>query len=260
MTSKSTLFIVGQSSESILYVTHTDGCSHVQENGPGALLALAKYFASLPLSSRTRTVQFVFNSGHLNLAREGSNFHSQALGKDLGSDVTLVVPIEHMAAREIEQYSRGFWTNGWGLRYTGKGELMIWAVGPMEPVVNAVRAAVHRRKLDRVVVNRGACLPQSVVVPTYTSFGGLGTYYHTQLLPTTSFISGPWSLWSPSWGAKAVDYARMRSQTLALGDLYFALQDVSREEIVQPYREYREEVSSGRKKQFVHYVPNPDVE
>jgi hypothetical protein len=41
-------------------------------------------------------------------------------------------------------------------------------------------------------------------------------------------ISGPWSLWAPSFGERAIDFARMRRQLLAVGDTLLMLDDVSR--------------------------------
>ncbi|CAK7234865.1 hypothetical protein SBRCBS47491_009093 [Sporothrix bragantina] len=52
----------GQTAERVVYVTHTDGNTFVQENGGVTLLALARYFAKLPLSSRRRTIEFALNA------------------------------------------------------------------------------------------------------------------------------------------------------------------------------------------------------
>jgi hypothetical protein len=245
----------GQSPETVVYVTHTDGVSYVQENGGAALLALLRYFAALPLSQRGRTLQFAFNSGHLHLSREGTDFFSRTVADGLASNnVTLVVPVEHMATREVEQVARAGGQPGSELRYTGKGEAMLWCVGPMRAVVGAVQAAVARRRLDRTIVTRGAGLPNPAVVPMYTSFAGLGSYFHTRLVPTTALISGPWTLWAPSWGKGAVDFARMRAQTLALGDVYFGVAGAAKADIDAGYAAYRRQRDAGTP-QFELFVP-----
>ncbi|KAK1722954.1 uncharacterized protein BDZ83DRAFT_653509 [Colletotrichum acutatum] len=110
---------------------------------------------------------------------------------------------------------------------------------PSPPVVQAVIDAVMRRELDRVIVTRGVSTPNLYKTPTFTSFGGIGTYYHNLLLPTTSLISGPWSLWAPSFGPDSIDVFRLRQQTLALGDVYVQLEKASREEIVSGYETCR---------------------
>ncbi|KAK7443148.1 hypothetical protein Landi51_09351 [Colletotrichum acutatum] len=236
-----TATLPGQIAERIIYVTHTDGNTCVQENGPVALLALARYFTQCPLWSRKRTIQFAFNVGHLHISREGSLVHAKELDAsfdDSNDPTTLVVPIEHLGTREIEavHHPHEF---GRRLCHTGRGEAMFWCVGPSPPVVQAVIDAVMRRELDRVIVTRGVSTPNLYKTPTFTSFGGIGTYYHNLLLPTTSLISGPWSLWAPSFGPDSIDVFRLRQQTLALGDVYVQLEKASREEIVSGYETCR---------------------
>ncbi|KAF5554244.1 hypothetical protein FMEXI_2065 [Fusarium mexicanum] len=231
----------GQIEERVIYVTHTDGNTCVQENGPVALLALARYFATRSNSPGRRTIEFAFNVGHLHISREGSLAQAKELDASfdhVGDTTALVIPVEHLGTREIEAvHEQG--EPGRRLCYTGRGETMFWCVGPSPPVVQAVIAAVARRRLDRVVVTRGVSIPRFNKTPVFTSFGGIGTYYHNLLLPTTSLISGPWSLWAPSFGPDAVDTCRLRQQTLALGDVYDSLEMVSRQEIIQGYVEYR---------------------
>ncbi|THX36907.1 hypothetical protein D6D10_06289 [Aureobasidium pullulans] len=233
----------GQVEERVIYQSHTDGNTFVQENGPVALLSLCKYFANQPLRSRRRTLEFAFNTGHLHISREGTAMHAEQIQKDYDDGkLALIIPMEHLGAREIERGPRSG-----QLSFTGRGELMFWSVGPSPVVLQAVREAVVRRKLDRVLITRGTSMPDFAQVPTYSSFGGIGTYYHNALLPTTSLISGPWSLWAPWFGEQAVDVGRLRAQTLALGDLYLALDNVPRSSIIAGYEAYREKRRKGAK-------------
>ncbi|KAL1599359.1 hypothetical protein SLS59_006376 [Nothophoma quercina] len=236
----------GQTDERVVFETHTDGNTYVQENGPVALLALAQYFARHPLSSRKRTIEFAFNTGHLHISREGSHRHAQQLDRAFDNEkLALVIPVEHLGTREIEERPRSNGNPSSTLEYTGRGEMMIWSVGPSPLVVSAVQRAIKRRNLDRVIVAPGISKPDRSRVPTYSSFGGIGTYYHNALLPTTSLISGPWSLWAPWFGSAAVDISRLRAQTLAIGDIYLALESVSRKDIVGEYAEYRRRREKG---------------
>ena len=50
-----------------------------------------------------------------------------------------------------------------------------------------------------------------------------------------AIISGPWSLWAPSFGEQAIDFERMRSQLLAAGDAVLALDDLPRDQIAGLY-------------------------
>lgn len=77
------------------------------------------------------------------------------------------------------------------------------------------------------------------------SVGGLGTSFHQHLFPTTSIISGPWSLWAPKFGALAVDYNRLRDQTRAFADVIAAVQPLSKQQIAGNYTEYRQRRAAG---------------
>lgn len=237
----------GRSDERVVYITHTDGNTFVQENGGVALLALARYFAKLPLTSRRRTLEFSFNAGHLHISREGSLLQAQQMSAGFDTNnIALAIPVEHLGTREIEAVDNleGGIDNGRQLQYTGRGELMFWCTGPSMAVVHAVREAIVRRRLDRVLSTRGISFPNMRSVPMFTSFGGIGTYYHNLLVPTTSLISGPWSLWAPSFGIEAVDVQRLRQQTLAIGDIYMAIDLLPKKDVVGGYAKYREQAST----------------
>lgn len=64
----------GRSNETMIIGSHTDGGTWVQDNGVAGLLALAKYFASQPMSSpaRAKTLKFAFTSGYLTYSRDGA--------------------------------------------------------------------------------------------------------------------------------------------------------------------------------------------
>ena len=63
--------------------------------------------------------------------------------------------------------------------------------------------------------------------------------------PTLAMISGPWSLYDPVFGRKAIDFGRMRAQLLAAGDAILALDDFPREQIAGDYLTYREQLGQG---------------
>jgi len=62
----------GKSKETILVNTHTDGTNAFEENGPIALLSIAKHFSELPIEQRKRTLVFSFVTGHFQLPQFGS--------------------------------------------------------------------------------------------------------------------------------------------------------------------------------------------
>jgi hypothetical protein len=232
----------GRSRERIVLNTHTDGNTWVQENGPAALLALARSFAALPLRARERDVELALTSAHLGFTSDGTFRHGAQLDEDFDrGTVAFVLGIEHLGTREILPRSPGG-----RLELTGSGEVMAWSAPEESPVLVAAAVdAVQRRRLDRTAVLQGVGAPDPDQVPRICSQGGLGSNFHARLIPTTSIISGPWSLFAPSFGQEAVDFERMRRQVLALGDVARALDGVPRAEIAGAYLAEREQRSGG---------------
>lgn len=60
----------GESDDTIVIATHLDGATYVQENGPAALLTLARYFSMLPKPERRKSILFAFRSSHLAFQRD----------------------------------------------------------------------------------------------------------------------------------------------------------------------------------------------
>jgi hypothetical protein len=234
----------GQSAERIVFDANTDGNTWVQENANAALLALARYFAGLPMECRPRTFEFVFATGHLHRPAEGTEFRARALDADYDSGtIAFAFAVEHLGTREYVPVPR---TAGSGheLVLSGQSELFGWFAGSPR-LAAAAAAAIARHGLDRVFVLPGIDPPNPARVPPQCSFGGLGTHFHSHLIPTMAMISGPWSLWAPAFGEEAVDFARMHRQTLAAGDAALALSTVPREEIAGPYLGYRQDRAAG---------------
>jgi hypothetical protein len=225
----------GRSSERAVLVTHTDGNTWVQENGIAALLGLGRYFAETPIEQRGRTIELAFTTAHLHISREGAARYAAELDADYDDGgVAFAFPIEHLGARELVPVSDD---DGPGrrLEFTGGSEPVLWAVGPSDPMRQAVIEAVTRRQLERVLVAPGLSGPVPGHVPEVLSFGGLGTYFNMHLVPTTSIITAPWSLWAPAFGASAIDVAVLRRQVLAAGDVVVALDAVPRDAIAGGY-------------------------
>jgi hypothetical protein len=234
----------GRSKERIVFDTNTDGNTWVQENGNAGLLALAGYFSRLPQRCRARTIEFVFATGHLHRPTEGTEFYARKLDEQYDSGtVAFAFALEHLGTREYLAVPR---ENGPGreLKASGAAEFTGWFAGSPQ-LAEAAITALTRRGLDRVAVLPGIDLPDPARVPPQCSFGGLGTLFHSHLIPSMAVISGPWSLWAPSFGRDAIDFARMRNQILAAGDTALALAAVPREQIAGPYLAYRQARAAG---------------
>ncbi len=232
----------GQTRERVVVNTNTDSVNWVQENGTVAAIALARYLGSLPAECRSREVVFALTSNHLGFSADGTFRVGPELdrGVDEGT-VAFVMALEHLGTREILPNE----TDG-RLELTGAGEVFAWSAPQESPVlVQASVDAVERRDLDRTAVLQGVGVPVPDQVPAICSQGGLGTNFHGLLIPTIAGISGPWSLWAPSFGEDALDYDRMRDQILAFGDVLVSLDDVDRDEIAGDYLAARQARADG---------------
>lgn len=236
----------GQTSERIVVVTHTDGNTWVQENGMAALLGLARYFAAVPVEQRHRTIEFAFTTAHLHISREGAARYAAQLDEEYDSgDVVFAFPVEHLGARALEPVERTDGGPGRRLELSDRAEPLLWCAGPSEALRRAVTEAVDRRSLEQVLVLPGFGTPADDKVPSILSFGGLGTLFNMHLVPTTSIITGPWSLWAPAFGGDAIEIGRFRQQALAAGDVITALDGVPREEIAGDYLAERAARAAG---------------
>jgi hypothetical protein len=169
----------------------------IWDNGPIAILALARHFAALPRACRPRTLQFVFTTGHLYQrllggADRGGGAEQEAKQLDADYDrgtLALVFAMEHLGAREYAAQPR---SNGPGrvLAPTGRSELNTLFVGESPLLVGAVDNQVVSHDLRRTFVLRGADAP-GATIPPHNSYGGEGGAYQQHLLPTIALVTGP---------------------------------------------------------------------
>src|SRR5262249_55089042 len=106
--------IPGASAERIVIDSHTDGTNAVEDNGPIAMVAMARYLAALPIECRPRTIQLAFSPAHFYqrvadpLVRDGGAeqlAEELALAYDAGT-VSAVVVLEPLGARDYEPVAR----------------------------------------------------------------------------------------------------------------------------------------------------------
>jgi hypothetical protein len=243
----------GASRERLVVESHTDGVNAVWDNGPVAMIAMARYLARLPRACRPRTIQFAFTTGHLyqrlrgTAVRDGS---AELLAHQLDRDydkgtVAGVVAVEHLGARQYEPVARSEGAPGRVLRRTGRSELTLVGVTDSSRLVRAVETVVLRRDLRRTAVLAGADIADAGRVPPHCSMGGEGTSYNKHLLPTVGLIAAPATLYDPPFGLEGIDFAEMRAQTLAITDLLLALGPMSRSAIAGKVIDYRRQRRNG---------------
>jgi hypothetical protein len=230
----------GQSRERIVLASHTDGMNAVWDNGPTSILALAEYFAKLPLKCRPRTFEFVLSTAHLYLSENGAhNYAHEELdpGYDEGT-VAFAIALEHLGAQEFLRVPRKKGP-GFELRFTGRSEPFVTFSHESPVSLQALLGSVRERDIRRTWILRGADAPQ-LGFPPHRSYGGEGGAYHGELLPTLAGITGPNTLYNPAFGMdELVDFELMRRQTLAFGDTVLKLQGLPREVIAGADTVYR---------------------
>jgi hypothetical protein len=189
----------GQSDERIVIQSYTDGMNAVWDNGPISILAMARWFAGLPIECRPRTLQFVFTTAHLHLSHAGADKYAEILDEEYpDGTVALVVALEHLGAEEFVAVPRAGGPRP-GRRLSASGQSELFATFTIESPVLAASLIdqIVRHDLRRTFVLRGADAP-AVAFPPHRSYGGEGGPYREHLVPTVAAITGPWTLFDPA--------------------------------------------------------------
>jgi hypothetical protein len=239
----------GKSAEKIVLAANTDGNSWVQENGVIGMLAFARYYAKLPKRCHPRTLELVFSSAHDGYRDDGLNPDHYPLDK---KRIAFAFTIEHLGTREILPTGEGASRH---LKFTGRADPALFAAGDSEVLRQTAVAATKRRNLPRTAVLKGLAVPDPTLAPPICSMGGLGNAFHPSLVPTLAMISGPWTLYDPVFGRRALDFGQMRSQVLAAGDAILALDGLPRAAIAGDYPALQAQLDQGTKAA----CPNPPL-
>jgi hypothetical protein len=231
--------IAGRSPQRIVIDSHTDGTNAVEDNGPIAMVAMARYFAALPRACRPRTLEFAFSTAHF-YQRVGANptvrdGGAEQLAKRLDTDydhgtVSSVLALEHLGALDYEAVPRRDGGAGEMLRPNGLRAIQFIGVTPSARLVSAVDSVVRRYDMQRTLLLQGSDAPGSTV-PPHCSFGGEGTPYERHLLPTIGVIAAPQTLYDPAFGIGGIDFNVMRSETLGYTELVNRLGSMSQSAI-----------------------------
>jgi hypothetical protein len=230
--------IEGQSPERIVVDSHTDGTNAAEDNGPVAMVGMARYFAGLPAECRPRTIEFAFVTGHFyqriaDPAKRHGGAGVVAEQLDAAYDegtVSSVLVLEHMGALSYSAEPRAGDRPGGVLRPNGLREIQFVAITNSQPLVRAVDDVVRKYDMQRTLMLQGADAPGSTV-PSHCSFGGEGTPYNQHLLPTVAAIAAPQTLYNPVFGLEGIDFEVMRDEMLGYTELMHRLGTMSQQEV-----------------------------
>jgi hypothetical protein len=244
--------IPGQSAQRIVIDSHTDGTNAVEDNGPIAMVAMARYAAMLPAGCRPRTLEFVFPTAHFyqRVADPGKRYGGAGvIAEQLDSEydegkVSSVLTIEHLGAIDYEQMPRTDGGPGSELAANGLRAIQFIGITPSPALVAATTEAVRNYGMERTILLQGADAPASTV-PSHCNFGGEGTPYNVHLLPTIGVISAPQSLYDPSFGLEGIDFNVMHDELLGFTELLGKLGTMSQAEVAGEVPLEREERAAG---------------
>jgi hypothetical protein len=230
--------VAGRSPQRLVVDSHTDGTNAAEDNGPVAMVGMARYFAGLPAACRPRTLQFVFTTAHFyqrlvdpNARHGGSGQIAKMLDADYDrGTVAGVVVLEHLGARSYTAVPRRDGGPGAVLRLNGLREIQFVAVTASAPLVRTVDDVVKKYDMKRTIELQGADAP-GATVPSHCSFGGEGTPYNQRLLPTVASIAAPQSLYDPAFGLRSIHFGVMHSEMLGYTELLNRMGTMSRQDI-----------------------------
>jgi hypothetical protein len=148
--------IPGTSDKEIILNTHDDGSNIIEDNGAIVVWALAKYFASLPLSQRPYTISIFISGSHfiddvdaISYVKNNAAF--------LQSNALVDVAIEHVGGVELAPQADGTFAPD------GQSDATILTLGPLLSDRSKYSAPVVKATIEYAKhVNRSMVCPFSV--------------------------------------------------------------------------------------------------
>ncbi|MCA9790217.1 MAG: hypothetical protein KC910_00420 [Candidatus Eremiobacteraeota bacterium] len=199
----------------IVVSSHTDGTNSLEDNGPVAMLAMAKYFAAMPEAERPAKLRFVFTGGHF-VGSAGIRDYLKHHASDL-SGVRAILEVEHLGAREWGELPSG------KVGLTGRPEPQILLTN-LDHVPIAGSDSASAAQLRQRATEYAEKFTRSLVLGPFPVGEGLWWHYPPLAgvfktpLPSIQLISNPSYLLSSGKPVtdQFTDYDLMRRQTIAL--------------------------------------------
>ena len=217
-------FIPGRTEEIVALHCHTDGSNAIEDNGPGAIVAIAQYLARLPRKAVPCKIMILLTTGHF-AGGNGSRAFRARHANDLVPETKAAVTIEHLGLREWDEI-------GGRMGATGRYEPgAIFAPGA-PGLVDASYAALLRANASPAGVLK-PLNPNAIGDPNQAAWPGEGQYlFAGGGMPDANYITGPTYLLN--WGIKTVDRAdhvRVRTEAIAFTEMMLRLGRTPREQL-----------------------------
>lgn len=182
----------GTTDDVVIVNSHTDGISASQENGAVGMLALARYFSSLPKHCRSKTLVFALPVGHFRGGLGGDTARFVQRNPEIIERAVGSLTLEHLGQMEWVDDDVGF-------HPTGRRE-----------------GAIHYTSPSLVDIDWNAILAEDwrfmQVTPTNGPHFGVGSPLKAAGVPNIAFIAGPHHMFS--WGERIGDeYTQNIAQT-----------------------------------------------
>ena len=182
----------GTTDEVVIVNSHTDGTSASQENGGVGMLALARYFSSLPKHCRDKTLVFALPVGHFRAGLGGDTARFVQRNPEIVERAVGSLTLEHLGQMEWVDDELGF-------HPTGRRE-----------------GAIHYTSPSLVDIDWNAIVAEDwrfmQVTPTNGPHFGVGSPLKAAGVPNIAFIAGPHHMFS--WGERIGDaYTQNLEQT-----------------------------------------------
>jgi len=186
----------GLTDEVIIVNTHSDGTSAAQENGTLGVMALARYFAALPLNCRQKTMIFTLNPGHFHSGIGGDTQRFIDNHPEIMDQAVASVTLEHLGQTEWVDDVTGFHATGFyepGAFYGSQNSVQV-----------LMKNAVVAEDLRRVFVLR----------PIGVIYFGVGSPLNARGVPNAAYITGPNMMlaFGQNQHLDKVDYSRMAAE------------------------------------------------
>jgi hypothetical protein len=217
-------FIPGRSKDIVALHCHTDGSNAIEDNGPGAIVAIAQYLARLPRKALPCKVMILLTTGHFAGGNGSRAFRARHAG-DLVPQTKAALTLEHLGLLRWEEKGGTMGPDG------GYEAGAVFAPGSA-PLVDAAFSALQRADAAPASVLR-PLNPNASGDSADAAWPGEGEYlFAAGGMPDANYITGPTYLLN--WGISTVercDHRHLRAEAIAFTEMILQLGRTPREEL-----------------------------